>query len=68
MIVQVHVKYNFFSSLMCIDQNVLKNCKNWKEKKPNNILHEKIDAVIEKNSLELQFVIHISCFSDMAYN
>lgn len=58
----------FFSSLMCIDQNVLKNCKNSKEKKINNIFHEKIDAVIEKNSLELQFVIHISCFSDMAYN
>lgn len=53
---------------MCIDQNVLKNCKNSKEKKNNNIFHEKIDAVIEKNSLELQFVIHISCFSDMAYN
>lgn len=39
-----------------------------KKKKSNNIFHEKIDAVIEKNSLELQFVIHISCFSDMAYN
>lgn len=39
-----------------------------KKKKNNNIFHEKIDAVIEKNSLELQFVIHISCFSDMAYN
>lgn len=39
-----------------------------KKKKNNNIFQEKIDAVIEKNSLELQFVIHISCFSDMAYN
>lgn len=39
-----------------------------KKKKKNNIFQEKIDAVIEKNSLELQFVIHISCFSDMAYN
>lgn len=39
-----------------------------KNKTTNNIFQEKIDAVIEKNSLELQFVIHISCFSDMAYN
>lgn len=39
-----------------------------KKKKNNNIFQEKIDAVIEKNSFELQFVIHISCFSDMAYN
>lgn len=56
--------------LLCFDQNVLENCKNSKKK---SNLHEKIVALLENNSylgqkLESQFVIHISCFSDMAYN